>query len=270
MNLANIKNHMRVLETTCKTCGEPIEWKTPDGNFVEPNNDGKIEIPFRFGFTPQPLGHDECIKAQLAESERKAAAERELARIEESRKRLAVALGWPFERFDELNLSALDGSLEKARSWTPGKPGLLLYGTPGIGKTFTLRVIARHLYERFDLYPCWLNVNRWLDSLRSNLDELERRTAGAEKSDVLFFDDLGAEKLTEWSEPRIERILTHRFDYRLPTFVSTNLTPSGFAERFGQRIVSRLAGLCELTPMHGRDRRPDALRSQLAKSSGGN
>jgi DNA replication protein DnaC len=251
---------MRIVKTQplghCETCGEPATWVNAQGETVpEP-------MEFRFGI--RRVGHEAC-----AEKERAAREERQREEIEVERRRieteakarrrsrLADEILFPESRLGELDLAKIPSPT--LRSWTPGKPGVLLYGTTGVGKTFALRAFALHVFERFDIWPTWVNVNRFFDHLKSDFDKAEAATVAVEKAQLLILDDLGAEKLTEWAETKMERILSVRFDYERPVFVSTNLTPSGFKDRFGPRTLSRLSGLCQFVPFHGADRRGQAL-----------
>lgn len=257
---------MRLIESkklgVCPVCGEKETW-------VNRVTGEEVAPVLGVSFKAKRIGHEVCAAKERAEAE-----ERQRREFEESqrkaeaekqqrwREQMARELDWPFRRYDELLNAALNSGIPKIETWDPSKPGLLLYGTPGVGKSFTMRVLACRTWERHGLLFKWCNANRWFDQLRSAIDHAESETVLAETTPVLFIDDLGAEKLSEWAEAKLERILSLRFDFGLPVFVSTNLTPSGFQERFGHRIVSRLTGLCELVQMSGADRRPEVLKAR--------
>lgn len=71
----------------------------------------------------------------------------------------------------------------------------------------------------------------------------------------LYLDDLGAEKATEWVVPVLYRIINHRYNWMLRTVISSNLTIDQLAEKFNDRIASRIAGMCTQVELKGRDRR---------------
>jgi DNA replication protein DnaC len=78
---------------------------------------------------------------------------------------------------------------------------------------------------------------------------------------VLFLDDLGTRHpagVNAASEDRIEiwyKIIGHREAKQLPTFITTNLNREERLKHFGDRLCSRLDGLCHVVNMVGTDRR---------------
>ena len=75
-------------------------------------------------------------------------------------------------------------------------------------------------------------------------------------ADLLHIDDLGAEHRTEWVLEQLYTIINSRYEDQLATLVTSNLGRDELAEQLGERIVSRLEGMCELLPFYG----PDARR----------
>ena len=72
---------------------------------------------------------------------------------------------------------------------------------------------------------------------------------------LLFIDDIGAEKMTEWVAETFYLILNYRYNEMLPTIFTSNLSPSELAERIGDRIVSRIIGSSDVIKLDGEDRR---------------
>ncbi|HQQ75746.1 MAG TPA: ATP-binding protein [Thermoanaerobaculia bacterium] len=70
----------------------------------------------------------------------------------------------------------------------------------------------------------------------------------------LVLDDLGAEKVTDWTRDRIYLIVNYRESRRLPTIVTTNLNVAGI-RAFDERIASRLLALAPVQTLTGSDRR---------------
>jgi DNA replication protein DnaC len=74
--------------------------------------------------------------------------------------------------------------------------------------------------------------------------------------DLLHIDDLGAEHRTEWVLEQLYTIINSRYEDERSTVVTSNLTPEELAEQIGERIVSRLEGMCgEPLPFWGADAR---------------
>jgi DNA replication protein DnaC len=140
-------------------------------------------------------------------------------------------------------------------------PSLLLLGATGVGKTHEAYGAMRELAvtgvrgewavtTAADLYAA-LRPRHGVDS------EAEfRRYRDAR---LLLIDDLGAErKPTEFTEEINFRLINHRYEHHLPTLMTSNVDPKELAGRLGDRVVSRLAEMCQRVPMKGNDRRRTA------------
>lgn len=146
-------------------------------------------------------------------------------------------------------------------------PSLLLWGGTGTGKTReaygAIRALTAagcgvtwHATTAADLYA--------QTRPRSGVDpeHLLRRIV---RVPLLLLDDLGAAKGSEWTEEINFRVLNWRAQHRLPTLITSNLPPVRTEEmdrrqpvlrdKVGDRVLSRLSGMC--TPIHfsGADRR---------------
>src|SRR6202171_4515579 len=142
------------------------------------------------------------------------------------------------------------------------RPGLLLIGEPGTGKTHLAVAALRRILEKgFECLFC--DYQNLLDRIRSGYDvssnssdrEAYRVALDAE---VLLLDDLGAHRVTDWVEDTVTSIITYRCNNRKPLIATTNLpdadagsvviqkTPVGteyrrtLADHIGARARSRL------------------------------
>jgi len=59
--------------------------------------------------------------------------------------------------------------------------------------------------------------------------------------DLLVIDDIGSEKISEYSASILYSILNNRYSSMLPTIVTTNENSATLTEKYGSRIVSRIA-----------------------------
>ncbi|MFD5294738.1 ATP-binding protein [Streptomyces mutabilis] len=140
-------------------------------------------------------------------------------------------------------------------------PSLLLLGQTGVGKTHEAYGAMRELsvsgvYAQWqvttaaDLYAA-LRPRHGIDS------EAEFRKYRDAR--LLLVDDLGTErKPTEFTEEINFRLINHRYEHHLPTLITSNLRPKELTERLGDRVVGRLAEMCQRIPMEGTDRRRKA------------
>ena len=138
------------------------------------------------------------------------------------------------------------------------RPGLVLMGESGLGKTFLLDAIAARVQQRG--HPALrLTAFQMLEGMRDyHLGENGQDAPFREMlaCPLLLVDDLG-------SEPVLRNITVEYFFLLLNervgrhTVVATNLTPGQLMERYGERVCSRLMdrGQSEVILLTGQDLR---------------
>lgn len=136
--------------------------------------------------------------------------------------------------------------------------GLFLCGPAGTGKTHlavaAMHALPRRRGERFITVPELLVGlrNSFRDGERvSEIDIIDRYASAP----LLILDDLGAEKSTEFAIQSLYIIIDRRYAGMLRTIITSNLTLDEIAEKVGDRIASRIAGMCQVITMRGEDRR---------------
>lgn len=164
------------------------------------------------------------------------------------------------------------------------KPGLLLMGPTGTGKTHLAVAVMRELMKKG--FRCmFYDYITLLQRIRAGYDpdagaSTREAYQSALESDVLVLDDLGAHRVLGWIEDTMTSIVTHRCNYRKPLVATTNLpdpdagdatvqrSPGAgveyrvsLGERIGERARSRLFEMCDVVKM------PDVGDYRIRKSA---
>jgi DNA replication protein DnaC len=152
-------------------------------------------------------------------------------------------------------------AIEQAKEWAAcrdfsgRKPGLLLYGEPGSGKT---RLMATAAAARLEHSPIrWVSVGVLMAELQGAWNDEDRKQAlkvltGAT---AVALDDFDKVNPSQSMLAQLFTALDKREQARSPLLVTTNLKPSDLASKLGNVIASRLTGMCVVLPYPGPDRR---------------
>ena len=208
-----------------------------------------------------------------------AAAEQLQSRAQIPRNYQAAA----FDNFDLPHDNPISrGELSKAMTIVRGytreypastKPGLLLVGPPGVGKTHLAIAALRQLLSRGH-EGIFFDYQNLLERIRSGYSEALGTSSReayriALDTEILLLDDLGAHRVTDWVEDTVTSIITHRCNNRQALIATTNLPDpdmggtsveksstvptyrTTLVERIGERARSRLFEMCTVVRMWG-------------------
>lgn len=102
--------------------------------------------------------------------------------------------------------------------------GIYLHGNFGTGKTYLICALLNELKNKYNISVEMVYVPELLRKLKENLYLVGEKTEYLENVDILFLDDIGAEKVTEWGRDEIlGTILQTRMNKKMPTFFTSNL-----------------------------------------------
>lgn len=75
------------------------------------------------------------------------------------------------------------------------------------------------------------------------------------RADLLVLDDLGAERVSNWSIQMLYLLIDRRYRDMKQTLISSNLSLSDIAKKLDDRIASRIMETCKIIKFQGKDRR---------------
>lgn len=136
--------------------------------------------------------------------------------------------------------------LEKQKQQIGGN-GLYFWGGYGIGKTFSLQILANQLLliNQTVAFATTTEIFNGLKSeMRSNYEpQLMQKLENVEN---LFIDDLGMENVTNWSIEMLTSLLNYRWQNQKRTFFSSNFTIRELLTSYAKRLESNNYDLISL------------------------
>lgn len=115
----------------------------------------------------------------------------------------------------------------------------MLIGPTGTGKTFLARCVGALAIDN-NKSVLYTNVNEYLNSTKPDYDG-ESLKQYAIDCDLFILDDLGTEKITEYTNSEINYIIDKRLNDRKSTIVTTNYTLEQIKNLYLISTYSRLA-----------------------------
>lgn len=167
---------------------------------------------------------------------------------------------------------ALEDGIKRGR-------GLYIYGAVGSGKTHIAYAIYKKACEekiieveeegvkrQYITHPFkrgvrFFNTTELLHEIRADFSRDQRTKIEPEneilqnKSSIIIFDDIGAEKATDWVAETLYLMVNKQYENVTPVIFTSNLKIDELAEKIGDRTVSRIVEMCEIINLEGGDRR---------------
>lgn len=137
--------------------------------------------------------------------------------------------------------------------------GVYFYGGSGVGKTHMVCALMKNFFKN-GLEVMFLNTSDFLEQLREefdahveNYDEdgLFRRVMNFRG--ILIFDDIGSEKVSDWTRERLYLIINKKYEDMIPMIFTSNNDMEILSARVGDRISSRIMGMTEIVKVDGED-----------------
>jgi DNA replication protein DnaC len=139
----------------------------------------------------------------------------------------------------------------------PSTKNLLFYGPTGLGKTYLANCVAKALLDRgyIVIYQTSFKMIEVLEDLRFRRSESKEEYNLLFGADLLIIDDLGAELTNSFTNSELFNLINSRILREKKIMISTNLSPMELAERYDDRIFSRLIAHFDVLKFYGEDLR---------------
>lgn len=138
---------------------------------------------------------------------------------------------------------------------------VFITGISGVGKTVLMAGIAKGILRDKKGKVKWISYPGFIMKLQNlykgNYDRTPFEVAEevATFSGTLCIDDIGAEKITAFVQQITYYIINYREQEMLHTIITSNFSLQQIDEQIDTRISSRLAGMCKIIKLTGKDRR---------------
>lgn len=164
--------------------------------------------------------------------------------------------------FEEINAYIKDFERKKSK-------GLYVFGNFGVGKSYLMGYLANRLSDRYQKQTLILHFPTFAldikDAIQSNT--VKEEVDKIKKSEILIFDDIGAEQSNAWIRDDIlQVILQYRMQEQLLTFFTSNFDLEGLEKHFSntksgdevwqaKRVMERIIYLAKSLHLEGSNRR---------------
>lgn len=166
-------------------------------------------------------------------------------------KRLAV-IPPKFKKIDCDKLGVVKQGIEQS---------LFITGATGVGKTVLVAGIVKEILKDEGRKVKWVSYPGFIMELQSlfkrddDVTPFDRAKEAASFLGTLVIDDIGAEKITAFVQQITYYVINHREQEMLHTLITSNFSLQQIDEQIDTRISSRIAGMCKVIKLTGKDRR---------------
>lgn len=148
--------------------------------------------------------------------------------------------------------------------------GIVMIGNPGTGKTFYTNCIMNVLNSKYLVYRTSLSalLEEIRESYKKRNDEddaflFERLS----KAELVIFDDLGNEFLSDWGKEKMFMILNFIYENNKPLIINTNLDAKQLSSFFNingsDKLLDRIRSKCKTYIFSWESRRKDLYKKDF-------
>ena len=207
----------------CGKCGEPRQrfmlFDDPTDDDPEHKSELKVVTMCR------------CEREEEERERRKEEAAKDMEKIQRLRNaslldeklRGATFDAFKVTKYNERNLKLCRRYAMKFDQMVEKDQGLIFWGSVGTGKSFAAACIANYLLDR-KVPVVMTSFVKLLDVFQSGRDEETSILNRLGYAKLVIFDDLGAERGTDFALEKVYNIVDSRYRKNLPMILTTNLT----------------------------------------------
>ena len=116
---------------------------------------------------------------------------------------------------------------------------IILIGIPGTGKTFLSRCAGAYAID-LNKSVLYVNVNEYINSLKPDYEGVPLKNY-AINADLFILDDLGTEKISDFSNVELNYIIDKRLNDKKSTIITTNLLLNQIKDNYLSQMYSRIS-----------------------------
>lgn len=207
----------------CGKCGEPRQkvMAFPDPTDDDPDRKSDLVV----------TAMCRCEREREELKEKAKQAEEDMKRIQRLRKASLMDEKFSDSTFDQFRLNKHNGrNLKLCRRYAERfddmlekNQGLLFWGNVGTGKSFAAACIANYLLDR-KVPVVMTSFVKLLEVIQAGRDQESEILSRFNYAKLVIFDDLGAERGTDYALEKVYNIIDSRYRKKLPMILTTNLT----------------------------------------------
>jgi len=178
--------------------------------------------------------------------EEDAASAKELAEAKELRirelQRDLVGVRYAGATLASVNLPKSTGT-EIAKWLDKGEYFLVFLGAPGIGKTYFCAALLAWKFGKYRSVRYWNErdlFSRLRNVISSDKGDMVKELHNMTDDEFMIFDDLASSSINEWRSEMLFELIDRRYESKLPTVFTSNLTKDELFKALGPRSHSRL------------------------------
>jgi hypothetical protein len=149
--------------------------------------------------------------------------------------------------------------IKEAERFIGLRRGAYIHGSAGVGKTVMACLIGRE--EILKLHDVkFISSPRLIMELQNTFKKESIESAyeileTLSKREIIILDDIGAEKMTDFVRQAFYFLINEREQWERKTYITSNFSLSQLDQYIDGRVSSRIAGMCEIVELKGKDRR---------------